>query len=114
MFENFLNDKINREFLSNHIGDLIEITGKFITYDKNHRILAEDCSYYDKLVNNNIDLGHMWWQEVNNYKEYSNVKEQALITVNGIITEYKNNDKKYSCETTYGLSNCTILEVIKY
>lgn len=113
MFEDFLNDKINREFLSNHIGKCIEITGKFIAYDNNHRILAEDCCYYDELVNSNINLGHMWWQEVNNYKEYSNVKKQTLITVMGIVTEYKNKDKKYSSESTIGLSNCTILKVMK-
>lgn len=111
MFENFLNDKLSREFLTNHIGKELIVQGVFITYDKKHRILAENCSYFDDLIDTYIDLGHMWWQNIINHKEYSNIAKNSTIKIMCKVVAYKSNDKNYSYPVTYGLTDCRILEV---
>lgn len=113
MYEDFSNDKINREFLSNHINEELKISGIFKGYDREHHIIVENCSYYDNLFATYIILGHMWWQNiVNSCEQLINIKKDSTLVAIGTVEHYKSNDATYSIKTTYGLTNCNIIKVI--
>lgn len=94
----FLDDKLSRAFLCNHIGEHLILQGKFISYGHKGSALF-DCYLKEEWAPITFYLGHMWWQNV--YQVNANLIKGKYITAYGQVYEY--NDK-------YGFEVIKILE----
>lgn len=107
-FDNFKNDKINREFLSNHIGEKIILWGYFDRIVNDTKALIQNCGFEEHNIN--ISLGHMWWSDfVQNKPENKEYKYGEYVSILGEIYEYKNTDTDYGLKFTYGARVIKIL-----
>lgn len=107
-FDNFLNDKINREFLSNHVGEQLVLWGYFDAIDDKTNALMQECCYNEN--DTNFSLGHMWWSDFSSHIPVGKTFEQGeLVRILGKVYKYDNNDHTYTIGQTYGVSVVAIL-----
>lgn len=107
LFNNIQNDKINREFLSNHVDDVIVLWGSFDRkIGKN--ALMQKCGFSENGVN--IYLGHMKWTDF--FLHAPNEKKYVYdehIRILGKVYTYSNSDPSYNLDNTYGVKVIKIL-----
>ena len=102
LFKNLKNDKINRTFLCNHVGEIIEIWGYFDRIVPGSRALMQNCGFFE--FGMNFNLGHMRWDDFLLHKPKGKIyKYGEFIRIKGLIYEYKNTDPDFDPEYTYGV-----------
>lgn len=97
-FNTFLDDKLSRSFLCNHVGEEIILEGEFISYGHKGSALFKGCIFKEAWTTIAFDLGHMWWQNV--YPIIPNLTIGRYLTVYGRVYLYNN---------TYGFEVINIL-----
>lgn len=64
-----------------------------------------------------FNLGHMWWQNVNNGDYYNSPDSELLqgcyVTATGIVEQYNCNDIEFPCDQTYGITNVNIIKITR-
>lgn len=105
-FDFFTSDHVNRSFLGNYLGLEIQVRGRCSDTGLNCLVM-QNCVFYDQLTDNNIDLGHMEWE--NCLFDINKEMVNTYITVIGKVKDYKNKDNRYSCEKKYSITDCKLV-----
>lgn len=104
----FTNDKCDREFLQPYLAQEVILLGRYQYYSSVHNAACiKDCYFTDR-YGTVYKLKHMHWQEAQPLYS-ARLKEGDWVTVRGIVHKYKNNDRSYPADTTYGITVRQIL-----